>query len=60
MSDERLVFALAQYLVEERVTCTALRFQDMELALAGVHYKSDCQRKIRFAREGADRLWDAG
>ncbi len=54
-----LVLALAQDLVEEGVACPALRFQDAELALAGVHQQSHGQGQIRFPREVADRLRDA-
>lgn len=49
MPHECLILVLADDLVEEGVTGPALRFQDVDLALAGIHQKSDCQRKIRLA-----------
>jgi len=56
MSDESLVTAFAQHLVEEGITCRALRFENMRPALTCVHQQPKREGLAGFPAEVANRL----
>jgi site-specific DNA recombinase len=55
MRDESPI-AIAQYLVEKRVTCASFALQHARLAAAGIHQQSDRERQAGFLRKVADGL----
>lgn len=59
MRDERLILALAQYLLQKCIGGIALGSEDMFLALARIDQNADFEREIGFAREVANGLRDA-
>jgi len=56
VDQERLVFVLAQHVLEELVAGVPLFTQHAPLALAGIDQQSQRQRQVRFPRKVADRL----